>query len=210
MDEKINLKELERKAYVLYHQDGLIDVFAGFSIISFGLMMLTSIPWLGAVFWFTGISLYAAAKRTFTVPRIGYVKFAQTKTKRMWTIAVITLSLSALLGTVAFIETSTAGSTPLWVILLIENLPLVIGAFGAATFSLLAYGFQINRLYAYSLLTPTLFILAHFVVSFSFPYSVILLGIFMVSYGSLLMYRFIRKYPLQATGSAGDTPNDRP
>jgi hypothetical protein len=32
-----NLKEIERKAYMSYHQDGLLDIFAGLYILGFGL-----------------------------------------------------------------------------------------------------------------------------------------------------------------------------
>jgi len=39
---KINLKELERKAYLSYHQDGVLDLFIGLSI----MFMLCSRHWL--------------------------------------------------------------------------------------------------------------------------------------------------------------------
>ena len=209
MNEKINLEELERKVYVFYHQDGLIDLFIGFFILTSGIMMFSDMPWLAAVFWSTNIILYAAAKKAFTVPRIGYVKFVQSKVKRMWTMALIALSVSALLGAVAFMQTSIEKSTPSWVILLVEYFPLVVGATGAVVFSLVAYGFRIYRLYAYGILTLTLFAIAHFLVSFPFPYSVVLLGILILFSSAILMFRFVRKYPLPATRSTGDTLDDK-
>jgi hypothetical protein len=209
MNEKINLKELERKVYVLYHQDGLVDIFIGFFLLATGMMMFTDMAWLAAVFWFAGISSYAAAKKTFTVPRIGYVKFGESKIRRMWTGAVIALSLSALLGAFAFMETSIGNSIPSWVILLMEYFPLVVGAIGAGVFSLIAYGFRVNRLYVYGILTLTLFAAANFLVSFPFPYAVVLLGILILFSGAVLMFRFIRKYPLPATKPAGDLSNDK-
>jgi hypothetical protein len=209
MTEKINLKEIERKAYTSYHQDGLIDIFMGFFILTSGIMMFIDMLWLAAVFWFTAISSYAAAKKVFTIPRIGYVKFVPSKIKRMWTIALIALSVSALLGAIAFMETSIENSIPSWVILLEEYFPLVVGATGAVVFSLVAYGFRIYRLYAYGILTLTLSAVAHFLVSFPFPYSVILLGTLILFSGAVLLFRFIRKYPLPATRSTGDTLNDK-
>jgi hypothetical protein len=209
MTEKINLKKIERKAYTSYHQDGLIDIFLGFFILTFGIMMFSDMPWLAAIFSFTSISLYAAAKKIFTVPRIGYVKFVPSKIKRMWTMAIIALSVLALLGAFAFMETSIENSMPSWVILLAEYFPLVVGAIGAVVFSLVAYGFRIYRLYVYGILTITLFAVPHFLISFPFPYSVVLLGILILFSGAVLMFRFIRKYPLPATRSTGDMLNDK-
>ena len=73
--EKTNLKEIERKAYMSYHQDGLIDVFAGFLILSFGLWLILDMTWMGWILWFVAVSAYAVAKRVVTIPRIGLVKF---------------------------------------------------------------------------------------------------------------------------------------
>ncbi len=44
MNKKINLKEIERKAYTSYHQDGLVDVSIAFVILAFGLMIIADLP----------------------------------------------------------------------------------------------------------------------------------------------------------------------
>ena len=41
MVNKIDLKEIERKAYLSYHQDGLLDIFIGMFIFAFGLYILS-------------------------------------------------------------------------------------------------------------------------------------------------------------------------
>ena len=77
MNGKINLKNIERKAYTSYHQDGILDILIAIFILSFVAWILTDMVWLGWIFYLIAASIYAAAKRAITVPRIGFVKFPQ-------------------------------------------------------------------------------------------------------------------------------------
>ena len=47
MSDKINLKEIEKKVYLSYHQDGLLDLFLGMAIIFFGIGMATDQAYIG-------------------------------------------------------------------------------------------------------------------------------------------------------------------
>jgi hypothetical protein len=40
-----NLREIEKKAYMSYHQDGLLDIFVGVYILGFGLGVLADVIW---------------------------------------------------------------------------------------------------------------------------------------------------------------------
>jgi len=206
MAERINLKEIERKAYTSYHQDGLIDVFAGVFILSFGLWLFLDMAWMGWMFWVVSVSAYAAAKRVFTVPRIGFVKFASHRVKAMTSVAVMLFSLLALLGLVAFTQTA-GGGTPIWLLFVIENHMLVIGVSVAASFSVVGYTFRITRMYAYALLTLIMFVTGHFLY-YPLNYYVILLGSLILLFGLALLIHFIRRYPLSTTGSMGDSDNE--
>ena len=78
-----NLKEIERKAYMSYHQDGLLDIFAGLYILGFGFGIFIDIVLdfgLGAIiipggFIALALPIWFAAKRKITMPRIGFVNF---------------------------------------------------------------------------------------------------------------------------------------
>ncbi len=207
MAEKINLKKIERKAYTSYHQDGLIDVFAGFLILSFGLWLILDMAWMGWILWVVAVSAYAAAKRVFTIPRIGFVKFAPHKVKALQTVALIVFSLFAFLGVVAFLQVE-GGSTPLWLLFAIENYMFVIGVSAAASLCVVGYAFRIERMYAYALLTLIMFVTGHF-LSFPLYYYMTLLGTVILLFGLALLIRFIRRYPLSAIGSLGDSGNER-
>jgi len=206
MAETINLKRIERKAYTSYHQDGLIDVFAGFFIISFGVWLILDMAWMGWILWFVAVSAYAAAKRVFTIPRIGFVKFPQQRVKALVAIALIGFSLFALLGVVAFIQVE-GGGTPIWLLFAIENHMLVIGVSVAASFCVVGYTFRIRRMYAYALLTLIMFVTGHFLY-FPLHYYVILLGTLILLFGLVMLIRFVRRYPLSAADTVGGGGND--
>jgi hypothetical protein len=202
MNQKINLKEIERKAYTAYHQDGVVDVSAAVVILLFGIIMVGDMPWLGGIGGVSGIlaiSLYAAFKKYGTVPRLGYVKFPQQRAQRITAIALVLGTLSALMGVVAFLQTTSQG-TPDWILFLIENYMLTIGIASAGLFILGGYAFKTKRIYAYALLTLAMFTIGHF-LSFPLYYYLAVLGTIIMAIGIVLMARFVKTYP-KATQAA--------
>jgi len=206
MAERINLKEIERKAYTSYHQDGLIDISIAFIVLTFGIMIVLDMGWMGGVFAVVYISFYAAAKKTLTVPRIGFVKFAHYRAKAMQAMAIGVLSLMMLLGVVAFMQTEEGG-TPSWLLFAIENYMLVIGVSVAASFCAAGYTFRTKRMYAYALPTLIMFVAGHFLY-YPLHYYLILLGSLILLSGLAMLTRFIRKYPLSTSESTGDNRNE--
>jgi hypothetical protein len=208
MKERIDLKAIERKVYTSYHQDGLIDIFAGFSILSFGLVawIMSDMIWMGFMFFIVSTSLYAAAKRIFTVPRIGFVKLPPQRAKRTVAMLVGVGVLSSILGMVAFMQTESGG-TPLWLLLAIENYMLVIGASVAALFCVVGYTFRTKRMYAHALLALVMFVAGHFLY-FPLYYYLVLLGTLILLVGLTLLIRFVRRYPLSGADTMGDRGNE--
>jgi len=202
MNQKINMKEIERRAYTSYHQDGVIEVTTAVVVFLFGIIMLGDMPWLGGLGGIAGIlavSLYAGFKKLLTVPRIGYVKFPQQRAQRMLAIAIALGTMSALMGLIAFLQTASQG-TPNWLMLLIDNYMLTIGTAVAALFLLGGYAFKTKRLYAYALLVLVMFVAGYFIY-FPLSYYLIALGTILLMCGLFLMIRFVNKYP-KATETA--------
>ncbi len=206
MTERINLKAIERKVYTSYHQDGLIEIIIAFAILAFDVLLVLEMPWLGGAFAITGFSLYAGAKRAFTVPRIGFVKFPQQRTKRMVMIAVVLGVLANVLGVITFIQVE-GGSTPAWLLIAIEHYMLVIGVLVSALFGMIGYTLRANRMYTYSLLTLVMFVAGYF-INYPLYYYVSLLGSLILISGVVTLVRFIRKYPIPAKDTAGDLDNE--
>jgi hypothetical protein len=199
MNQKINMKEIERKAYTAYHKDGVVDVTIGFSVLLFGAIMLGDMPWIGGILGILAISLYAGLKKVVTVPRIGYVKFPQQRAQRMLALTVVMGFLAFAAGMVAFMQTTSQG-TPDWVILLIDNYMLTIGVAVAGLFLLGGYAFKTKRIYGYALLSLAMFTVGHF-LSFPIYYYLAALGTIILAIGIVLMNNFIQKYP-KATQTA--------
>ena len=199
MNQKINLKEIERKAYTAYHQDGVIDITAAFTVFLFSAVMLADMPWIGGITGILAISIYAGFKKLVTVPRIGYVKFPVQRAQRITAVTVVLGLLAFVAGIAAFTQTMNQG-TPDWLILLIDNYMLTLGAAVAGLFLLGGYAFKTKRIYAYALLTLAMFTAGHF-INFPLHYYLTALGTTIMAYGLFLMTRFVSKYP-KATGTA--------
>lgn len=102
MNQNLNTREAERKVFISFHEDGLIDLFLCF-------MMLISI--LSSTLSYIGVAdvvriiiyvplmivlgpiMYMQGKKYFTFPRLGYVKLAGKRTKYRLAIFVVTTSV---------------------------------------------------------------------------------------------------------------------
>ena len=79
-----NLRELEKKAYLSYHQDGLLETGIGLYIFIFAIgMHYDIVGYLTDILPILGFGVLAAAKKIITIPRIGVVKFGPERKLRM-------------------------------------------------------------------------------------------------------------------------------
>jgi hypothetical protein len=183
-----------------YHQDGLIDIFVGVFILSFGLgilLMMTEFSmWfvIPAIFPAIMIPIWVSAKKQITMPRIGYVKFRSRGANRL--MAVLLGLMVAGLGTFMVFSFS---SSQAWALtlrnLIISNGMIIIGIGAAIVSCLFAYTMGLNRLYAYGLLTLALFLAGHF-IAIPFEYFLLAIGLVIIINGFVLLIQFVRKYPL--------------
>jgi hypothetical protein len=202
LSEEIDLKEIERKAYLSYHQDGLADLFLGLAAV-----------YIAAVFWFVPdiffvftaaigvwMFLYLGAKKGLTVPRLGYVEFSsQRQTKVMLIVGYVTLLNIIFFGLAIYAWLID----PSFFLLIEANGLLVIGVILASVFLVVGHGTGIQRFYIYGLITLIAFSAGQiFLLHVALP--VLVLGVVMVSVGSILLFRFIRKYPKPTGGEEVD------
>jgi len=202
MNTRTSLREVEKRTYMSYHQDGLLDIFVGVYVLSFasGILLLTltdfstwfvSIP---AIFPAIMVPIWISAKRRITMPRIGYVKFGGSGANK-FTAIFIGLMVAGLGVFMAF----SFASSHAWALtlrnLIISNGMIIIGVSAAAISSLFAYTMGLNRLYAYGLLTLVLFSAGHF-TTIPFGYFLLTIGLVIIINGFVLLMQFIRKHPL--------------
>jgi len=201
MTKKTSLREIEKKTYMSYNQDGLLDIFVGVYILLFGIgiLLLTMTDFstwfvIPAIFPAIMIPIWISAKKRITMPRIGYVKFRSGGANRL--MAIFIGLMVAGLGTFAIFTFSASEDWALTLMdLIVSNSMIIIGVGAAIISSLFAYTMGLKRLYGYGLLTFVLFITGYF-VAIPFEYFLVTIGFVIVISGFVLLMRFIRKYPL--------------
>lgn len=209
MAQEINLKEIERKAWRSFYQDGLWDIFWGLLLLAMAVgALLSDIGRSEPLQYGILIALEAVAilvlfvgKRHITVPRIGRVRFGPKRKRRLSKVSVI-LAISVLLGAVFFVAAeAVTGNLAKWMTLeFIFPAGWVVNCI--VVFSLMAYFLDFGRLYVvglmYAIAVPLDIVQREFAsvdltfVAFGVPTAVILLM------GTVVLIRFLREYPLPA------------
>ena len=202
MTKEPNLKEIERKAYMSYHQDGLLDIFAAIYTLGFGIGIFMDVIWdfsfgviMPGILVAVVLPLWVAAKRKITMPRIGYVNFG-TRGANKLTVVFSGLMVAGLGAFFAFTIATSQGGLREWLNLIVQNGMLVVGVGTLAVCSLFAYSMGLKRLYAYGSLAAIAFVVGHFMGIF-FAYVMTALGITVMAAGLALLINFIKRYPLK-------------
>ena len=195
---QIDLKEIQRKAYTSYHQDGIIDIFGSTYIVGFSIGILlnelynfdmaTLLPILLVPII---LPLWIAAKQKITIPRIGYVNFGKRAKPKF----------AALFGGVAglgfaFLFVFAFARPSPWIDFVIQNAMLLLGIVVLLVVSLAGYAMGLKRFYAYAVLSFVLLVAGHYLDIF-FVYILLALSLTVMATGFVLLVRFIKKYPLK-------------
>ena len=207
MNDKMNLKELERKAWISTLQDGFWDIYFGLIIMGLGLAPLgrffglpeTIGVLLLVISWDIGAGLVLILGKIFiSKPRIGYVKFGQIRKKRNKLLAVF-LCMNVGLTIIIFIFTLLGMfqlSLPGYMAMLVIGLLFI-----TMPFSFIAFFIQLKRVYLYALLGGFgLFFSELMNPILNAPFNDVLVfvtfgGMILVC-GIIILIHFLRKYPL--------------
>jgi hypothetical protein len=197
MAKKIDLKAIERKARITYHQDGLLDISAGVYLLGFSIGILLNIFWnfsigviLPALLTAIVLPLWVNAKKRVTIPRVGYVNFGTSGQPKR----TILLNGLLVLGT-AFLLTFTVFlmDSSKWLITVGICVLIVSALFGYIT--------GLKRLYGYGISALAFFAVGHFLGVF-YAYILLALGIVALTAGFSMLIRFINKYPLKGENTS--------
>ena len=202
MTKEPNLKEIERKAYMSYHQDGLLDIFAGLYILGFALGILMETLWefgfgviMPAILIVTVLPVWIEAKRKITMPRIGYVNFGTRGANKLTAVFIGTL-VAGLGAFFIFTFATFQGESRQLLDTIVENGMLIIGFGTFVVCSIFGYSMGLKRLYVYGLLAAITLAIGHFAGIF-FAYIMLALGLTVMVTGSALLMNFVKKYPLK-------------
>ena len=220
MSTTINLKELERKAWKSFFQDGLWDIYLGLLLMAMAVSALLSDAGFSKAGHYTiyiGLILVSAlvlwtGKKFISVPRMGRVKLGP-KGKARKKKSMILLTASLFVGAALFLLALVVKDRrPEWL-----DVSLVFPAGYAlnmlVVFSLGAYFLDFNRLYLiglmYALPVPVDTLLHELAgidasfFAFAVPAAVVL------AIGIVLFVRFLRDYPVPALPAEVTGDGDR-
>jgi hypothetical protein len=209
--EKINLKQLERKAYLSYHQDGLVDLFVGTALLTFAVFMLLGLflsedyfflPIWSGVFVAWAVS-YAGAKRAITMPRLGYVQFSARTRGRVTAIFLGFVVVNVVLVIFGLLLWLDSPFQHVVIPILEANFLLLLGLVGGGIFVALGLVVGIRRFHGYSVVTFAAFALSQ-VFAIALVWPTIVLGVVTTVTGGVLLARFLRKYPKAKAGEMDD------
>jgi hypothetical protein len=193
MTEKIDLKKIERKTYMSYHQDGLIDLLIGCGVLFAILCFFSEMIWLSGAFVILAVPLYTYVKQKITDPRIGRVKFGQKgqhKTLFILLILIGNIFLLFFLGLFLY-----RNSIPLWITENLTTYPsFIIGGIACILTLLTALISGIKRFYFYGATILISFVIGH-IISIDLLLSSAIVGILFLLTGILKIVDFIRRYP---------------
>ena len=194
MSYELEMKEIERQAYMSYSEDGLVDIAVGFVIMAWGLMLLMEPTGLIALLGPLGMGIWYLGKRFITIPRIGTIEPSPKMERRLrnLTIFLLLLGLMALAGILISRMVGSAFTS--------DHSLGILGLVIAAGVAVLAYLLNASRLYVYAVILFVAFaggeILAGTITTFdAFAFSVIIAGGVILLSGIGVLLRFIRKYP---------------
>ncbi len=208
MAEQIDLKEMEKKAWISTFQDGLWDIYFGLIIMGMGF------TWLGGYFglpetvdvlvtlfsWDIGVLLiFFLGKKYITRPRMGLVKFGKIRKKRNKLLALfIGLMVAFTLTTFIFTLLGLFQlQLPGFMVMLLIGLLFI-----TLPFTIVAYFLQLKRLYLYAilggfglfiseLLGPIIGAPYHDIVTFGGT------GLVITITGLTIFFKFLQKYSLK-------------
>jgi hypothetical protein len=201
MTKQDTLREIEKKAYMSYHQDGLLDIVIGIYALSFGLGIVADrildfsfAAIMPAILIAIVLPIWIQAKRKITMPRIGFVKFGARGSNKLFAL-FLGLMVAGLGVFFAFTLATVQNGRPFWIDILFQYGMIWIGLGAAVIGSLFAYTIGLKRLYGYGLLTFALFASGHF-LGVPFEYLLLAIGSIIIASGIALLAQFIRRYPL--------------
>lgn len=188
MNQNINLKEIERKAWTSYFQDGLFDIFLSIFMLTMAIRALTDNVWF--IFMvLVAVLVVPLGKRFITIPRIGLVKFGPARKARLWKLRAV--------GGIAFL----AMLVVLLLILSGSNLPskeiraAIQGIGLTLLFCLMAYFWDFRRLYVYGMFYAIGMVLWEMLGDPVGPIAFLVSGSVTLLIGIALFVSFLRKYP---------------
>lgn len=196
-------RDINRRIMLNLHQDGLLDMLAGFIIIIFGLIPVLDGTGMGAVarqviilgLFFLGVMAIIWLKRRITFPRAGMVEMAHERKRKISLILLI-------VNVIIFLVFASAYAFDLSIFEIFGpyQLSVLLGLVFLIVFTVSAALIHAIRFYGYGLVTFISFILFEhlflkdLVAHHGIPAAAMLSGGLFILTGVVLLAKFLKKY----------------
>ena len=200
MDTTVDLEQIEKKAYLSYYEDGLIDLYIGLILTGVGLYLryhffpLIFIAWVPLFF-------FKLVKKFITQPRMGYIipsekrKKEMSKKAKITTAALVVSVLISIISVLVFARKDIFADG--FAELLRQNVFYILGLKFSILILIGAMVTRLQRLYIYSALLGGATLIFMF-AGISFKQNMVFPGVIPLICGIVILYRFLNRYPLPA------------
>jgi hypothetical protein len=199
MSEMLDLREVERRAWTLYFQDGLWDIFFGLMFLGGGLRALTGSRWFYLLVA-AGILVFILGKRWITLPRLGQINYGPGRRARLNAIRLV--GFAAVVYTAVVLAMILSGAD-------LSGIPVgwIFVILVPGVFLLMAYLLDFTRLYGYALLAAAFTVISELYGDPAAAWAQIVAGLVPLVVGIVLLVRFLRAFPVvdeEALARGGD------
>lgn len=203
MEQKIDLRKLEKNTATAIFQTGIVDIGIGlvFTVLSL-YMIFDAIRYYFIILFIIPIVFMILAIRYIINPRMGVVKFANGRVRKSRILMITITLILVILVTLTFLinsKTITELIDPKWII---SGIIFFI-------FIAIAYFMDFDRMYIYAFLLAGSFYLSEEIRENSWiiskgGYAYLFASIVLIAIGCIYLMRFLKKYPLPEKGSSHD------
>lgn len=191
-----NPKIIEKRAYNVYHSDGIFDMVIGLTLLAYGILnFFDSLhPWMSFVIAFLPAVSVRWLKKKITYPRVGFVKFVEWKSTR-WTTALIIAGILMVMVLGFVLLPKIIGEPSQVKFRLVESIAIYsVGIMLLGLLLAVAYLQHLTRLYGYALLIAVCATAGH-LMHIGLEYYIAFIGAVAAVVGIVLFIRFLKRYP---------------
>ncbi|MFC2088150.1 hypothetical protein ACFLSX_00980 [Calditrichota bacterium] len=195
----INIKEIEKKVWQLNYEDGITDITIGLVlVVSTICQMFSDVRFVLYSLYLLPVLFSVLAKRYISAPRIGSIKFNQTRIRKRYLLSIIITTFIVLMLMLTFEGFFSAQ---------LSFAPFIIGLIVLLICSSIAFVLNYNRMFIYGILITLSFALSEFRIyqTGSIPsgaFAWLISAIIIIAVGIYYLIKFIQRYPIAVSGDS--------